>query len=87
MFVYFSLSNVTAGSTNTWTGVTIRVLGQISTSHHCLLLNWPKNERKLWRKPREKQNRKSGKRRRERGREKKSEKGSGNEKRKQNELR
>lgn len=78
---------MTIGSTNTWTGVTTRVLGQISTSLPWLHQNWPRSERKLWRKPRGKQNRKHGKRRRGSGRGKKSEKESGKEKRKQNELR
>lgn len=72
------------GSTNTWTGVTTRAPGQISTSLPWLHLNWPRSERKLWREPNGKQNRKHGKRRSGRG--KKSEKESGNEKRKQSEL-
>lgn len=74
------------GSTSTWIGVTTRVLGQISTSLLLLHLNWPRSARKLWRKPRGKQNRKQEKRRRGNGRGKKREKESGNERRKQSEL-
>lgn len=73
------------GSTSTWIGVTTRVLGQISTSLPSLHLNWPRSARKLWRKPRGKQNRKQEKRRRGNGRGKKREKESGNERRKQSE--
>lgn len=75
------------GFTSTWTEVTTRVLGQISTSLPWLHLNLPKNERKLWRERRGKQNRKQGRRRSERGRGKRNVNESGSEKRRQSELR
>lgn len=75
------------GFTSTWTGATTHVRGQISISLPWLHPNWPRRERRRWRKPRGKQSRKQGKRRRERERGKKSGKESESERRKQSELR
>lgn len=73
---------VIKGSISTWIGATTRVQDLTSTLHHFHHPSWLRNEKRRWRRLREKQSRKHERKKREKGNEKRSENGSGNEKRK-----